>query len=120
MDKLTAARLEQYIKWARDLNLDYDEYEDGVDDPNYLVQISRDGLQEQIDKDITVFTEEDLNKIKETDLLILNNIEQASRWLSSDSSKPKANWWWHLDLIESGDMPQPDINKIFTVYFTVL
>ena len=120
MDKITAARLEQYIKWAEDLNLDYDKYRNKVDDPNYLVQISRDGLQEQIDKDIAVFTEEDLNKIKETDLFILDNIEQASRWLSPDSSMPKASWWWHLDKIKTGDMPRPDINNIFTAYLTVI
>jgi|GEM_PF-6247230 len=120
MDQATFDRLEMYIKWSEDLDLDYDKHFGHVDDPDHLVQISRDGLQKQLDSDPSVFTEEDLNKLKEKDHFILANIENSSRWLSSDNKEPKSHWWWHLDKIKSGEMEKPDIEKIFILYFNQL
>ena len=108
MDQAASDRLKMYIKWGGFTGLDYDS-SSGVDDPDYLVQISRDGLQEQIENDITVFTEEDLERIKATDAFILDNIENSSKWLSPDESKTKSLWWWHLDKIAAGEMEKPDI-----------
>lgn len=114
MDQTTSDRLEMYLKWGSFLDLDYDKSY-GVDSPDGLVQISRDGLQEQIEKDISVFSANDLMKIKEMDLFILANIDNSSRWLSS-RNKPKSYWWNYLDMIKSGEMEAPDIEKIFEDY----
>lgn len=119
MDQTTSDRLEMYLKWGSFLDLDYDKSY-GVDSPDGLVQISRDGLQDQVENDISVFSEADLKKLEEMDLFILANIANSSRWLSSKNDKPKSSWWWHLDKIASGEMEKPDIEKIFDGYFAVL
>lgn len=108
----------QYKKWAEDLNLDYDKYFGKVDDPDFLVQLSRDSLQEDLENNLTSFSEDELNQIKEIDLFILANIDNSSRWLSPDHTKPKSYWWNYLDMIKSGEMETPDVEKIFKGYLS--
>lgn len=105
--------IKQYKKWAEDLDLDYDKHFGKVDDPDFLVQLSRDSLQEELENNISSFTEAELNEIKKIDKFILDNLSNSSRWLSPDHTKPRAFWWNYLDMIKSGEMEKPDIEKIF-------
>ena len=93
-------------------------YLDGAD----ILQVARSGLQYALDVDPSIFTIDELESIYEADRFLLSHIDDALRWLfkSSDiepGEYPKSHWWWYLDLIKSGVMPEPDIDKTFEGYF---
>lgn len=79
----------------------------------------REEIQEALDKDPTIFTKEEILKIKEADQFILDHIEDAARWFyfpRTYKKHPKKYWWRYAHLIASGEMPKPNLDEIFEKY----
>ena len=74
-----------------------------------LVQMTRSSIQEMLDKDPLVYSDEEKELIKTADKFILEHIEDANRWFYPERKSPLHYWWNHLDLILSGRMKKPKI-----------
>jgi len=113
--------LKQYISSVKEIVYDYDEYHNYLD-PENIIQYARSGLQKILDVDPTIFTLEELREIYEADKTLLENIDNALKWLYKSyqiepNEYPESHWWWYLDSIKYGHMPKPDLDKIFEEYF---
>ena len=78
-------------------------------DNDVLVQMNRSSIQEILDKDPLVYSDEERELIKTADKFILEHIEDANRWFDPDRKSPAHYWWDHLDLILSGRMKKPKL-----------
>lgn len=83
--------------------------DDAMFDNDVLVQMTRSSIQEMLDKDPLVYSDEERELIKTADKFILEHIEDANRWFDPDRKSPAHYWWDHLDLILSGRMKKPKI-----------
>lgn len=85
---------------------------------DYLLD-ERTHIQEQLDTDPSVFDDATLESIKAADQFILDNIDNAIKWLYGfrhQVTEPKHHWWWYLPEIKAGVMTKPDLDTIFSSY----
>ncbi len=76
---------------------------------------SRDSIQDALEKVPEVFTEEQIRKIDQTDRTIIKNARDLPFWyyMHPDRNKqPKSRWWWHLDLVEGGEVVAEPVSQV--------
>ncbi len=62
-----------------------------------------------------MFTKEQVREIDSTDCELIVNIRHLPFWYYMNpyrSKQPKSRWWWHLDLVEGGEVKAESISQV--------
>ena len=85
--------------------------------------IRREEFQDVFEKDPTIFTKSELEKLKETDQFILDHIQEAAKWFHFSHNfkeQPKKHWWRWAKYIANGEIEKPNLDEIYKEYFDKL
>lgn len=108
-----------YLASYSEVSVSYSEINAKIIDIEYYLLDERSHIQEQLDTDPSVIDDKTLEEIKAADQFILDNIDNAIKWLYGfrhQVTEPKHHWWWYLPEIKSGVMSKPDLEAIFSSY----